>query len=51
MGYRPSGRDGYTYAVNASTDSFEVVAQCPTDTHPGCTNYSIDQTMNIQTAH
>lgn len=48
MSIRRDGRDGYTYDVNASTDTFQAVAHCPADTHPGCTNYSLDQTMNIQ---
>lgn len=50
MSFRKSGRDGYTYSVDASTDSFEATAQCPADTHPGCTNYSIDQSMQVQPA-
>jgi hypothetical protein len=50
MSVRKSGRDGYTYDVDASADSFQAVAHCPTDTHPGCTNYSIDQSMTIQAA-
>jgi len=50
MSFRKSGRDGYTYDVNASTDSFQVIAHCPAATIPGCTNYSVDQTMNIQAA-
>ena len=47
---RKSGRDGYTYDVSASTDSFQVAAHCPAQTNPGCISYSIDQTMEIQTA-
>lgn len=43
-----SGRGGYTYDVNASAESFQATAQCPADTHPGCTNYMIDQTMQVQ---
>jgi hypothetical protein len=50
MSFRQSGRDGYTYDVNASTDGFQATAHCPANTHPGCTNYSIDQTMDIQNA-
>lgn len=50
MSVRKSGRDGYTYNVDASTDSFQAVAHCPANTHPGCTNYTIDQTMTIQAA-
>jgi hypothetical protein len=50
MSMRKSGRDGYTYDVNASTDSFQVMAHCPAQANPGCTSYSIDQTMQIQAA-
>lgn len=50
LSVRKSGRDGYTYNVGASADSFQVAAHCPTATHPGCTNYAIDQTMTIQAA-
>ena len=44
------GRDGYTYDVETSSDSFRVVAYCPSSTSPGCTNYTIGQTMEVQTA-
>src|SRR5271167_4784750 len=37
------GRDGYTYDVETSADSFRVVAHCPSTTSPGCTNYAVDQ--------
>jgi hypothetical protein len=50
MSFRRSGRDGYTYDVSTSTDGFQVIARCPSATNPGCTSYSIDQTMNIQNA-
>jgi hypothetical protein len=50
MSMRKSGRDGYTYDVNTSTDGFQVVAHCPVQANPGCTSYSIDQTMAVQTA-
>jgi hypothetical protein len=50
LSVRKSGRDGYTYDVDASADSFQAVAHCPADNHPGCTNYTIDQTMTIQAA-
>lgn len=45
-----SGRDGYAYDVETSADSFTVVAHCPSATSPGCANYSIDQTMEVQTS-
>ena len=43
-------RDGYTYDIETSTDSFRVVAHCPTATRPGCINYSVDQSMEVQAA-
>jgi hypothetical protein len=48
MALKKSGRDGYTYDVQFSTDSFRVTATCPVATSPGCTNYSIDQNMDVQ---
>jgi hypothetical protein len=45
-----TGRDGYTYEAEASTDTFRVLARCPAATAPGCTNYAIDQTLEIQTS-
>lgn len=50
MSLRKSGRDGYTYDVNASTGGFQAVAHCPAATNPGCTDYSVDQTMQVQAA-
>jgi hypothetical protein len=51
MNLKKSGRDGYTYeAAEVSTDSFRIIAHCPSETSPGCTNYAIDQTMQVQTA-
>lgn len=50
MSLRKTGRDGYTYDVSSSADGFQVIAHCPAATSPGCTNYSIDQAMQIQAA-
>jgi len=44
-----TSRDGYTYEVQTEPQNFHVVTHCPTATNPGCVNYSIDQTMEIQT--
>lgn len=44
------GRDGYTYAVEMSSDSFRVIARCPEAATPGCSNYAIDQNMEVQSA-
>jgi competence protein ComGC len=45
-----SGRDGYTYEVQSSASEFHVIAHCPTATLPGCTNYSVDQSMEVVAA-
>ena len=50
MTLKKTGRDGYTYEAETSTDSFRIIAHCPSATVPGCVNYSVDQTMEIQTA-
>ncbi|HKV48299.1 MAG TPA: hypothetical protein VJN69_09425, partial [Candidatus Acidoferrales bacterium] len=50
MAYKKSGRKGYTYEAESATDSFRIVARC-TDTAPaGCTNFAIDQTMEVTAA-
>ncbi len=46
MSMKKSGRDGYTYEVEASGDGFRVIAHCPTGL-AGCTNYVVDQSMEI----
>lgn len=50
MSLAKTGRDGYTYEVQTAAESFHVFAHCPVSTTPSCTSYSIDQTMEIQTA-
>jgi hypothetical protein len=50
MSMKKSGRDGYTYEVETSGETFRVIAHCPAATTPGCTNYAIDQTMEVQPA-
>ena len=50
MTLKKTGRDGYTYEAETSSDSFRIIAHCPSATVPGCVNYSVDQTMEIQTA-
>lgn len=50
MALKKTGRDGYTYEAETSSDGFRIVAHCPSATVPGCVNYAIDQTMEIQTA-
>ncbi|MGA9570773.1 MAG: hypothetical protein WBS17_11835 [Candidatus Acidiferrales bacterium] len=43
-----SGRNGYTYSVEISDQSFRAIAHCPTATFPGCSNYAVDQSMEVQ---
>ena len=48
MSMKKSGRDGYTYELETSEQTFRVIARCPAVTTPGCTSYAIDQTMEVQ---
>jgi hypothetical protein len=41
------GRDGYTYYVETSSTGFRVVAHCPAATSPGCSNWMVDQSMEV----
>jgi hypothetical protein len=50
MSLSKTSRDGYTYEVQPETENFHAIAHCPAATTPGCVNYSIDQTMEIQAA-
>ena len=50
MAYKKTGRQGYTYDAAASTDSFRVTARCTDPAPAGCTNFAIDQTMEITAA-
>lgn len=50
LSMRKNGRDGYTYGVETSQDGFRVTANCPSTKFPGCSNYSVDQTMEVQAA-
>lgn len=47
MTMKRSERDGYTYGAETSVDGFRVIARCPAATRPGCTNYAVDQNMDI----
>jgi hypothetical protein len=48
MAMTKSSRDGYTYDVETSPSTFRVFTHCPTAVQPGCQNWSIDQTMEVQ---
>jgi hypothetical protein len=45
-----SGRDGFTYDVEVSDSGFQAVAHCPNATFPGCTDWSVGPTMDVQPA-
>lgn len=45
---KKAGRNGYTYDVETSASGFRAVAHCPAATSPGCQNYSVDQTMEVE---
>ncbi len=47
MSLKKSGRDGYTYAVESSGDGFRVTARCAASA-ASCTNYAVDQTMEVR---
>jgi hypothetical protein len=42
------GRDGYAYEVESSSAGFRVLAKCAPATNPGCTNWAVDQSMEVQ---
>jgi hypothetical protein len=48
MAMKKTGRDGYTYDVSTSADGFTVTAHCPAAASPGCSNFSLDQNMQVQ---
>jgi hypothetical protein len=43
-----SSRDGYTYDVETSPSTFRAFTHCPTAVYPGCQNWAVDQTMEVQ---
>jgi hypothetical protein len=47
LSMKKSGRDGYTYQVEPSGEGFRVLARCSA-TVAGCTNYVVDQTMEVR---
>ncbi|HTP45253.1 MAG TPA: hypothetical protein VMJ13_11845 [Candidatus Acidoferrum sp.] len=42
------GRDGYSYEVETSPSTFRVTAKCSPAGNPGCSNWFVDQTMQVQ---
>lgn len=47
MAYKKTGRQGYTYDADSSSESFRVTARCTDPPMNGCVNLAIDQTMEI----
>jgi hypothetical protein len=45
-----SSRNGYTYSVETGEQTFRAIAHCPTATFPGCSNFAVDQSMEVQPA-
>jgi hypothetical protein len=43
-------RQGYTYDIENTSNGFRAIAHCPAATNPGCTDYFVDQTMEVQAA-
>jgi hypothetical protein len=48
--FEKRGRQGYTYEIQNPAGGFRVVAHCPAATNPGCADYFIDQSMEVQAA-
>ena len=45
---KKSGRAGYTYSAETSSDGFTVTAHCDTTATPACTSFAVDQSMQVQ---
>jgi len=45
---RRTSRDGYTYSVETGNQTFRAIAHCPTATYPGCSDFAVDQSMEVQ---
>jgi hypothetical protein len=45
---KKSGRDGYTYSAETSSDGFTITARCQAQSSTPCPSFSIDQNMQIQ---
>jgi hypothetical protein len=45
-----TSRDGYTYEVETAGSTFRAIAHCPAATSPGCQNWAVGPTMEVQPA-
>lgn len=43
-----TGRGGYTYSVDASASGFMARATCDSSASASCTNFAVDQTMQVR---
>jgi hypothetical protein len=48
MEMRKPNRQGYTFEVDASDQTFQATATCTSPPLPGCHNYSVGPTMTVQ---
>lgn len=48
LAVKKSGRAGYTYSAEKSSDGFTVTARCDAPAAPGCSSFAVDQTMQVQ---
>lgn len=44
---RKAGREGYTYSVDTTPDGFTATATCDSSAAAPCTNFAVDQTMQV----
>lgn len=45
-----TGRDGYTYEVQTTSSDFQAIAHCPAATQPGCKDYVVNSSLEVQQA-
>lgn len=45
---KKSGRDGYTYSAETSSDGFTITARCEVQSSTPCPSFSIDQNMQVE---
>jgi hypothetical protein len=43
-----TSRDGYTYEVQVYEADFHAIAHCPTSTQPGCKDYVVGPSMDVE---
>ncbi|MGB6821655.1 MAG: hypothetical protein WBE21_06220 [Candidatus Acidiferrales bacterium] len=48
LAVKKSGRAGYAYSAETTSDGFTVTARCDAATTPGCSDFSVDQSMQVQ---